>query len=315
METNFCALNIFLQKMKVQNKDRFQKYIEMRSHMLLRQLSKSAREKLVEYSDTNSLNFDTGINEPQTFFRELPLGTSDMNTPVKVLPLHIAIEHEDPALVKELCEHKADVCIQIYKRDAMAFALDLYSSRKVPSNKIIEIVNILLEQKPEWKTDKGVEALFKRHEESKDNIGKILSQSSIKTLTGDETFDESEKFNKIGKCGLSPLHYAARIGDEKLIRELCDIKADVNLADENKKTPLEYAAENGLSLVVRALLESKQKHNDDSISRAHASAHHYKKSCLWSSFFWKSYKKISGKGVVNYDETTKLLNSAAPMKQ
>jgi ankyrin repeat protein len=99
------------------------------------------------------------------------------------------------------------------------------------------------------------------------------------------------------------------MGNIALIKELCEKGVDVNQKDKNKKyTAIEYAAENGLELAVQTLL--KYQPNNDSISSASKLAHHYQKSCLWSSCFWKGFKKILGEGVVNYKKTTELLDSS-----
>lgn len=279
--------------------------------MKFSQLSLQSQKKLENYgrySVNSALSpFEDGddINKPIT------LATQGLGyVEIKMLPLHMAIQLEYVDVVKELCRHGADIYLKYKGKNAMDVALE-ECPYGAPSNEIIEIINILRAGIPKIKPmTKEEKEVFKRHEESKNNIGKILSQSSIKSLTRYEgTFYKSEKFNEIGKCGYAPLHYAANIGDIELMNELCKKGADVNQKDKNKGyTPLEYAAENGLELAVQTLL--KYQPNHDSISRASKLTHHYQKSCLWSSCFWKSYKKISGEGVVNYNKTTDLLDSA-----
>jgi ankyrin repeat protein len=276
--------------------------------MKISQLSSKSQEKLENYGSYSvryAMSNSDDINKPITFANK-GLGYIE----IKKLPLHVAVELEYVEVVKELCEHGANIHLKDnLGRDAMDIAFHHHNG--APSHEIIKIINILkaCEHKPKPMT-KDEKRFYARYQASLNDIDKILSLAAIKALTTcEDTFSKSEKFNEIGQCGYAPLHYAAKIGDIELINELCKKGANVNQTDKNKGySPLEYAAENGLELAVQTLL--KYQPNLDSISRASKLAHHYQKSCLWSSCFWKSYKKISGEGVVNYNKTTNLLDSA-----
>ncbi|THV08419.1 ankyrin [Dendrothele bispora CBS 962.96] len=55
--------------------------------------------------------------------------------------------------------------------------------------------------------------------------------------------------------GKTPLHIAAQKGNEELVRMLCDLGADCNLADNEGNTPLHYASAWGHIPVVQLLIE------------------------------------------------------------
>ncbi|KAF5344085.1 hypothetical protein D9758_008830 [Tetrapyrgos nigripes] len=55
--------------------------------------------------------------------------------------------------------------------------------------------------------------------------------------------------------GKTPLHLAAQKGDEELVRMLCDLGADYDLADSEGNTPLHYASAWGHIPVVQLLIE------------------------------------------------------------
>ncbi|KAJ2920089.1 hypothetical protein MD484_g360, partial [Candolleomyces efflorescens] len=55
--------------------------------------------------------------------------------------------------------------------------------------------------------------------------------------------------------GKTALHIAAIRGNEELVRMLCDLEADVNLADNIGNTPLHYASSWGHVTIVQLLIE------------------------------------------------------------
>lgn len=54
----------------------------------------------------------------------------------------------------------------------------------------------------------------------------------------------------------TPLHLAAKYGNENTLKILIDNKADVNSKDSNEFTALHYAVQNGREDIVEALIDS-----------------------------------------------------------
>lgn len=96
------------------------------------------------------------------------------------------------------------------------------------------------------------------------NIATRLSDSNLAR----EALREGCDVNAVGRCGWTPLHEAASVGNTELTLLLLNAGADPNLQDAFQKcTPLHLAAENGKLTVVKLLVKNGAKLNLRDVKR------------------------------------------------
>ncbi|GEM_PF-4727635 len=280
----------------------------------LTQLPELLQRRLARYSEgygNDIFTMECNVNEPQSLRHYMGF-TIERDA---VLPLHAAICLRDLELIKALVHIGADVN-KIAEADNLihhgkdAISILVFNCPGTPSDIAIKIADFLLEHGAN--KNKDVDDFFKRYEDfnnrTKYMIRHALSHDARDTLVTAPggPFLPDEKINEIGHKGIAPIHYAARIGNLKLIKELRGKGVNIFLKDKKGNSALDYATNYGRVEAVELLL-SYQPENDiiqHSLEVAHTNQAS-PLSCLWSSRFWQGCNKK-----VDYNETTEVLEAA-----
>lgn len=153
-------------------------------------------------------------------------------------PLHKACQFGHLDVIKVLLENKASINHQ----DRDNYTALMYAVWRGHS----EVVTYLLEQKAKLHlTDINGKCVLHIavEEEQEDMLELLLTIDGIDKL-----------INATDKDFKTPLHYAARIGNDAVLKKLlANEKADVDICDTEEKTPLHIAAEAGNEACVRSI--------------------------------------------------------------
>ncbi|XP_012557209.1 inversin-B [Hydra vulgaris] len=115
-------------------------------------------------------------------------------------------------------------------------------------NKDASILNILLEE--------DNTTLNRQDSDNRSALHMYVGQSSYCLVKNVLTKDGIE-INIRDKFGRTPLHWAAVLGNTKIVSLLLDNGADYNIGDNNGVRPLQYAAQNNFYETVKIMLEKK----------------------------------------------------------
>jgi len=89
------------------------------------------------------------------------------------------------------------------------------------------------------------------------NEAKLIKAASNRDFqVAQKLLEAKVDVNAVDERDLSPLHWAARTGNEKIAQLLLDRRANVNAVDLNRWTPLHWAAHGGNVDIVALLLEA-----------------------------------------------------------
>lgn len=158
-------------------------------------------------------------------------------------PLHFAVWAGHLDVSRYLIENGANIDAQ---DNLGTTPLHLAAKIKNP-----ELARLLLSKSvsPDLPDQQGFTPLHVAVEESSLSLAELL------------LLDERVDVNTYTKDGLTPLHYAVKHANSKVVQLLLDKDADVNARTPQKWTPLHYAAERGNESIVDRLVQCRSKIN------------------------------------------------------
>lgn len=177
-----------------------------------------------------------------------------------VTPLHLATKNRNPDITEKLLKGEADPNIALWSGETPVMTAAKTGVNEVVSRLIAYGADVNV-QEPRRNQSALMWAIAFNHPETANLLVENGADVNVKTKMLDEDFEpvelEGYKANIIGtpQGGLTPLMFAARVGDQATVKMLLSNKADINAVSVTEGTALVIAAAGGHEEIALYILE------------------------------------------------------------